>query len=112
HSHTPGRYAGAATRRPHGGSPRSHQRCRAGSASRSCRDECSWSFLRLRSRWCGGTQCKPDMERCAVLVGVECQRAPMALLDDPPSGVKAEPGAVPDVLGSEERIEHVRTILG
>ena len=109
-----GRSAGAARPRLRAGSPRS----RATASG-------SWSTVigvemgagrHVRVSVAVGVRCglegEPDVERRAALAGVERERAAVALLDDPPGGVQAEPRALPDVLGREERLEHVGAGLG
>src|SRR5689334_6118210 len=59
----------------------------------------------------GWVQPKPHVEGGAMLGGVEGHRPAVALHDDPAGGVEPKAGAAADLLGREERLEHVRANL-
>src|SRR3954453_19626665 len=71
-----------------------------------------WVQVAMRCLRSGLVAGQPDVEGGAVGSGVDAQRALVAVDHDPVRGGEPEAGAVPDLLGREERVEYMVADLG
>src|SRR5436305_10408261 len=66
----------------------------------------SYRLCTSASSGLGAVERQPDVEGGSAGNGLELDRAAEALGNDPPCGVQAQPRALADVLGGEERVKH------